>query len=80
MSDPRAQLAAATTRYRATEADHEKARRAAIGAVIVALRESVGPTEVARLSPFTAAYVRKIARDNGIPPASLGPKRRDGDR
>lgn len=77
MADPRAQLTAATRRYRTTEADHEQARQAAISAVIAALRASIGPAEVARLSPFTPAYVRKIARDNGIPPAAPGPKRRD---
>jgi hypothetical protein len=79
MSDPRARLTAATLRYRATEADHEQARQAAIVAVIDALRASIGPTEVTRLSPFTDAYVRKLARENGIPPAPRGPKRRTGD-
>jgi hypothetical protein len=80
VSDPRALLTAATKRYRATEAEHEAARQSAIEAVVAALRASVGPTEVARLSPFTATYVRKIARDYGIPPAPPGIKRSDSDR
>src|ERR1051326_7684551 len=78
MADARAQLTAATRRYRTTEADHEQARQAALNPVVPALRASIGPAEVPRLSPFTPAYVRKIARDNGIPPAPPGPKRRDG--
>jgi hypothetical protein len=80
MTDLRRQLAAATQRYQATETAHEEARQAAIQAVIAALRGQVGPTEVAGLSPFTAAYVRKLARDHGIPPAPVGPKRRDDAR
>jgi hypothetical protein len=79
MSDPRAQLVAATKRYKATETDHEKARQAAISAVIDALKSSIGPVEVARLSPFTSAYVRKLARERGIPPAPPGPKRPTSD-
>ncbi|MFI6331984.1 hypothetical protein ACIBBG_27205 [Micromonospora chersina] len=75
MSDMRDELAAAKRRYQQTEAAHEKARQAAIAAVLAALRGGVGPTEVAALSPFTAAYVRKLAREEGIPPARPGPKR-----
>jgi hypothetical protein len=74
MTDHRAALIAATERYRRTEADHEEARRAAIDAVLAALRSDIGPTEVERLSPFTAAYVRRLAREHGIPPAPPGPK------
>lgn len=75
MTDARSALAAATRRYEQTEAAHEDARREAIEAVLVALRAGVGPSEVERLSPFTAAYVRRLARENGIPPAPPGPKR-----
>jgi hypothetical protein len=44
-------------------------------AVLPALRAGVPPTEVERLSPFTAAYIRKVARAEGVPPAAPGPKR-----
>lgn len=44
-------------------------------AVLAALRGGVPPTEVERLSPFTAAYIRRTARAEGIPPAAPGPKR-----
>ncbi|GAB1693435.1 hypothetical protein KRM28CT15_52380 [Krasilnikovia sp. M28-CT-15] len=79
MVDPRDGLAAATRRYGRTEAAHEEARQAVIDAVIAALRAGLGPSEVERLSPFTGAYIRKIAREHGIPPAAPGPKR-DGAR
>jgi hypothetical protein len=75
MSDVREDLAAATRRYKRTETAHADARQEAIDAVIAALRAGVGPTEVERLSPFTGAYIRKLARANGIKPAPPGPKR-----
>lgn len=75
MTDVRDELAAATRRYRRTEAAHEEARLAAIAASLAALRAGVGPAEVERLSPFTGAYLRKLAREEGIPPAAPGPKR-----
>lgn len=75
MADERDELIAATKRYERTEAAHEVARQQAIQAVLAALRVGVGPTEVERLSPFTGAYIRKIARENGVPPAAPGPKR-----
>jgi hypothetical protein len=75
MNAVRDDLAAATRRYRRTETAHEEARQDVINAVLAALRAGVGPTEVERLSPFTGAYIRKLARDNGIPPAPPGPKR-----
>jgi hypothetical protein len=74
VSDPRTDLAAATRRFEQTNTDHEDARVAVTEAIVIALRAGVGPTEVAQLSPFTAAYVRKIARENEIPPAALGRK------
>ncbi|TQL35618.1 hypothetical protein FB564_0677 [Salinispora arenicola] len=44
-------------------------------AVVAALRDGLGPTDVERLSPFSGAYVRKLAREHEIPPALPGPKR-----
>ncbi|MFB9448160.1 hypothetical protein Dvina_43580 [Dactylosporangium vinaceum] len=73
--DVRDGLTAATKRYRRTETAHEQARQEAIAAVVAALNAGVPPTEVERLSPFTGAYIRKVARDHGIPPAPPGPKR-----
>lgn len=70
--DPRTALVEAAQRYKSTETAHEEARQAAIAAVIAALRADVGPSEVERLSPFTAAYIRRLARDHGIPPAQPG--------
>jgi hypothetical protein len=68
-------LAEATRRYRRTEKAHEEAREAAVQAVVAALRDGVRPTDVTAASPFTAAYVRRIAREHGIGPAAPGPKR-----
>lgn len=65
-------LDASTRRYRKTEAAHEQSRDEVTAAVVAALRAGVRPTDVVAHSPFTAAYVRKIARDNGIEPARKG--------
>jgi hypothetical protein len=78
VTDVRDALATATRRYKTTEANHEQARQQAIAAVVAALQAGVTPTEVERLSPFTGAYIRKVARDHGIPPAPPGPKRSAG--
>jgi len=62
-------LEGSTRKYRRTEKAHKEARDETIGIVLTALRAGVKPTEVVNASPFTAAYVRKVARDNGIEPA-----------
>lgn len=75
VTDLRDDLTAATRRYRRTEAAHEAARDEVVAAVVAALKGGVTPTEVVQLSPFAAAYVRRLARAEGIPPAGPGPKR-----
>lgn len=65
-------LTESTRRYRETAAKLERARRAVIRAVIDALRAGLRPTDVVAGSPFTAAYVRKLAREHGIAPAPRG--------
>ncbi|GGQ67134.1 hypothetical protein [Couchioplanes azureus] len=75
MTDARDRLAAATRRYRDSEAAHEEARQQVIEAALEALRANITPTEVEKLSPFTGAYIRRLAREKGIPPAARGPKR-----
>ncbi|WP_154080457.1 hypothetical protein [Streptomyces mobaraensis] len=64
----------ATRHYRDTEEAHEAARQQAVEAVLTALRAGKRPTDVADRSPFSPAYVRRIARENGIAPARPGPK------
>lgn len=44
----------------------EKARDNLVAVVIEALKAGERPTDVTAWSPFTAAYVRKIARAHGI--------------
>lgn len=73
--DVMAQLDQTTSHYRDTEKVHDEARDAVIAAVVEALRAGHRPTDVTARSPFTAAYVRRIARDNGIEPAKPGPKK-----
>lgn len=73
MKNPNGALAAldaATRRYRELEKAHDEV----VTAIVAALRSGAGPTEVADRSPFTATYVRKLARDAGIPPARPGIK------
>ncbi|WP_225793783.1 hypothetical protein [Streptomyces aculeolatus] len=76
--DPLDALDQATRQYQRTEAAHEKSRTAAVQAVLAALRAGERPTDVTDRSPFTAAYVRRIARENGIEPARRGPKKETG--
>ncbi|MGH3192662.1 MAG: hypothetical protein ACRDPY_40200 [Streptosporangiaceae bacterium] len=60
----------ATRRYRVTEKAHDAARDVLVGAVVEALKAGERPTDVTNWSPFTAAYVRKIAREHGIEAAA----------
>lgn len=69
-------LIAATERYRAFKAQWDEVQKATVDAVIAALKVDMSPTEVTELSPYTAAYVRKLARGAGIPAALPGPKPR----
>ena len=57
----------ATRQYRQTEKAHEESRKAVTASVLAALRADQRPTDVAAESPFTETYVRKLARENGIP-------------
>ena len=70
--DPLDALDESTRRYRETEAAHDEARQAVMDDVLAALRAGKRPTDVVEHSPFTAAHVRKIARDNGIEPSPRG--------
>jgi hypothetical protein len=70
---------AGTRRYNETEAARERSREAVTASVLAALRGGERPTDVAEKSPFTGTYVRKLARDNGIPESPVRrPKARAG--
>lgn len=71
-------LDTATGLYRETEIAHEEARKGLVQAVIAALKAEVPPTVVSERSPFTATHVRKLARENGVPPARPGIKPQSG--
>jgi hypothetical protein len=53
-------------------AAHERERAAHTAAVVAALNAGKRPTDVVSWSPYTAAHLRKLAREAGIPPASKG--------
>ena len=71
-TDPLTALDTSTSRYRTTEAAHEQARQDVLADVVAALRAGERPTDVVDRSPFTAAYIRKVAREHGIEPARKG--------
>lgn len=71
MTEPdkaRETLTTTRARYSRTEDAHKKARDDLKAAVVDALRAGIGPSEVSRLSGFTDAYVRKLARAADLPP------------
>jgi hypothetical protein len=57
---------AAARRYQETDEAHEKAREELAAVVIEALKAGERPTDVTNWSPFTATYVRKLARKHGV--------------
>lgn len=71
-------LTAATRKFNRTKAAHEAAKDEVVTAVVEALRAGERPTDVAENSPFTSAYIRRIAREHGIEPAQPGPKAKRG--
>ena len=73
MSEHEKVVREATRRYRRTEAAHEQARDDLVSAVVKALEDGERPTDVTSWSPFTATYVRKLARKHGIEAAGHSP-------
>lgn len=71
---PRAALLAATAHYRQIDAARTEAHDAVIAEIVAALKAGEMPTAVAEDSPFTAAHVRKLAREAGVPRAKPGIK------
>jgi hypothetical protein len=65
-----AAIQAATSRYNEAVAALDRAREEAAAAVVAALRDKIPPTTVTEKSPFTATYVRQLARGAGIPAAT----------
>jgi hypothetical protein len=71
MSDHEAIVRATGRRVRR----HKAERAEHIAAVVAALNAGDRPTDVADWSAFTAAYVRKLAREAGVPPGQPGGNR-----
>jgi hypothetical protein len=60
-------IAAAAARYKRDEAKAKQSRQGLTELVLEALRQpDAAPTDIARRAEWTAAYVRKLARDNDI--------------
>lgn len=68
MTDDDADLiAAAAARYKRADDTAKKARAALTELVVEALRQpEARPVDIAKRAGWTSAYVRKLARDNGI--------------
>lgn len=56
--------------YRDAQTQIKSARAGVCAAVVAALKAGERPTDVAAWSPFTATYVRKLARKAGLPKAT----------
>lgn len=72
-------LKTATRTYRRLADRAEEARKEVLDAALDALRAGERPTDVANESPFTPAYIRRIARLKGIEGAAPGPKPSRGE-
>jgi hypothetical protein len=59
---------AAGDEYKAVRTSLDAARTAVQPRILDALRAGVGVVEVANLSGYTRESVRRLARENGIPP------------
>ncbi|WP_454199550.1 hypothetical protein [Nocardia sp. Marseille-Q1738] len=79
MTEEMDRLKAATRAYKRLSDRAEEARKEVFAAALDALRAGERPTDVADESPFTPAYLRRIAREHGIEPAAPGPKPRRAD-
>ncbi|MBF6138144.1 hypothetical protein IU501_34815 [Nocardia otitidiscaviarum] len=80
MTEEMDRLKAATRKHKRATESAEAARKEVLDAALEALRAGERPTDVAAASPFTPAYIRRIAREHGIDPAPPGPKpRRSSD-
>lgn len=56
-------------RYKRAKQAMDDAGKAAMAKALKLLRAGVAPSRVERLSPFTDSYIRKAAREAGIPAA-----------
>ena len=69
-------LTTATRKYERAKTRLDEAKTEVIAAMVAALRAGETPTDVAKNAPFTAAYIRRIAREHGVDPSPPGPKPR----
>lgn len=71
------ELDSALAGYKATLAEHERARDALHAAALDAWRAGWRPGTIAERTELAPGYVRKLAREAGLPPSpSRGPRTR----
>jgi len=70
------ELIEVTARLREIERERDTLRDRAKPLVVKLLKSNLPPKEVADLSPFSDAWVRAIARANGVPPAARGTRKK----
>jgi hypothetical protein len=75
-TDTAATLAARAADYARTLEDHEKARDALQAAALDAWRAGMRPATIAERTGLTTSYLRKLARDAGLPAAPTGRRTR----
>lgn len=64
-----------TRELKRSECRNDQRRDALIAAIVMALAAGERPTDVTNASPFSAAYVRRLAKAAGIPPATRSSQR-----
>ena len=70
MSDDLGELLDGCARdYQAAKAVHERARDALLAAALEAWRAGWRPATISERTGLTASYLRKLARDAGLPPS-----------
>ena len=70
------QLATRARAYQATLAEHERARDALHAAALAAWRAGWRPATISERTGLTASYLRKLAREAGLPAAPTGRRTR----
>jgi hypothetical protein len=75
-ADTAAELDARARDYARTLADHERARDNLHEAALNAWRAGMRPATIAEHTGLTTSYLRKLARDAGLPAAPTGRRTR----
>ena len=69
-------VANASERYRTSQKAADEDKAALFDTWVSAVTAGSTPEQIAQHCDFTAAYVRRIVRERGVPPLPRGPKRK----